>query len=234
MALFGQFVRHIAVLDHDVLFLLQAIDDGRELFFLQLLGEQGVDGVGERFDFARPGLAAAGQVFHDGGDLFVAALGGGQAQYRDFGQIFFPLHPDFEALHVLDEGIEAGVLGNDVEIGLRLLTGELADVKGDVKIEGILAVAADLDVAGLVAQFLHGFGQFIGDLGLIGAHEHQHRERMAGEQFQVFGQDVFEVDQYVVGGQGALLLFFVPFHDYTGGSRLLANIHGDAFDRDNV
>ena len=139
-------------------FLLEGIDDGRQLLFLEFLGEQGIDGVGEGLDLARPGLAAAGQVFHDGVDLFIAALGLGHAQRRDFGQVFFPLHPYFDTLQVLDEGVEAGVLGDDVKIGVRLLAGELADVKRDMKIEGVFAVAADLDVAGLVPQLLHGFG----------------------------------------------------------------------------
>jgi hypothetical protein len=34
---------------------------------------------------------------------------------------------------------------------------------------------------------------------------------VAGKDFQVFGTDVFEVDQHIVSGQGVLLSIFPPF-----------------------
>ena len=185
--------------------MFERVDEGHQLVFRQLLGEERIDGIGQGLDFAWAGRPAADQVFDDRVDLLVATLGRGHAQHRDFGQVLLPLNFDFAPLHVFDQGIETRVFGDDVEIGVRLANRELADVERDVEIQRIFPVAADLYIPGTLAQFLHGLGQVEGDLGLAGAHENKHLERVAGKDFKIFGADVFEVDEYVVGGQGWFL-----------------------------
>jgi hypothetical protein len=57
---------------------------------------------------------------------------------------------------MLDKRVEALVLGNDVEVGVRIGRREPAYVISNVEIQGIGSVAADLDITAIGTQRLDG------------------------------------------------------------------------------
>jgi hypothetical protein len=57
---------------------------------------------------------------------------------------------------VLDKGVKALVLGNDMEVGVRIGRREPAYVIGNVEIQGIRSVAADLDITAIGTQRMDG------------------------------------------------------------------------------
>ena len=127
---------------------------------------------------------------------------------------------------MLDQRVKSLVLGNDVEIGLRLLCGQLADIEGDMEIQGVGPVAGYLHVLGAVPHFLHGIYELEGKLVLIGADEDENLE-MFGVQFgQRLDLNVFVVDEDIIRAQD-----FPPFA--VTGRRMSSGTpgrsHGTAF-----
>ncbi|KAF5052601.1 hypothetical protein DSECCO2_407040 [anaerobic digester metagenome] len=102
---------------------------------------------------------------------------------------------------MLDQRIEPLVLGNDVEIGLRVLCGQLADIEGDMEIQGVGPVAGYLHVLGAVPHFLHGRYEFEGQLVLIGADEDENLEMLGVQSGQRLELNVFVVNENIVRAQ---------------------------------
>ncbi len=74
-------------------------------------------------------------------------------------------------LEVLNQGIEAGVLGYDVKEGAAVRCSELSDVVSDVEVEGVRPVPRDLDVLGSFAELLKSSGSLEWNLALTRTYE---------------------------------------------------------------
>lgn len=101
---------------------------------------------------------------------------------------------DLLSLEMLDQRIEARVLGNDVKEGVRLRGREDAYVVGDVEVQRVAAGRFEGDVFGVVAEWLQHRRQRDRDLRLIGAKEHLDLERAIREQAEILRLDVLEID----------------------------------------
>jgi len=100
---------------------------------------------------------------------------------------------------VLDERVEALVFGNDAEGGSRELSGEATYVISDVEIQSVGAGALNPDVFCVWSKGLEFGGEVERDFGLVRAAEDLGLEWVPTKLSQVFGLNVFEVDEDDVG-----------------------------------
>ncbi len=103
-------------------------------------------------------------------------------------------------LQMLDQGIESAVPRHDPKGGGRVVCRELAQVEGQMEVEGVLARASDLHVPRSRAERLHGRDQVERESFLMGADEHRHVGVLVGPGFKVPGLDALVVDQDVDHG----------------------------------
>lgn len=114
------------------------------------------------------------------------------------------MRPTFFASEVLDQRIKACILGNDVEIGRRILGGQLADVEGDMEIQGVGSVAGNLHVFGPCAHFLDCGRENEGQFRLTRPDKQENLEMFGVQSGQGFNVDVFVVDENEVRAQDGL------------------------------
>lgn len=136
------------VVDLDDASRLEDFDEGFDVVEVGFGGEKGADGAGEGFATGGAVVAHGFQFFQDDGE----ALGEGLCEFvADAGEEedgFGPCGHVASGDEVLDEGIEAFVLGDDVEVVLlRAVDGgnEPAEIEGKVKVECFAGAAFDGD-----------------------------------------------------------------------------------------
>jgi hypothetical protein len=122
---------------------------GRERFLEVLL-----DRVGERAAFGR---ALGGGVLESLDEEGVAFVGA--EEERDFGEAGVAGGEMLVRFEMGDQGIEALVLGNDVDVGARVGGEDLADFVGEDEVESVLAPAGCLDEAELAGMLLEELGE---------------------------------------------------------------------------
>ena len=78
----------------------------------------------------------------------------------------------------------------------------MADVEGDMEVQGVGAVPGNLDVLGPGSEFLYGSGCVEGELVLTGADEDKYSKMLSIQPCERGRLDVLVVDQDVVGPHG--------------------------------
>ncbi len=203
-------VLHFVIDDFDNFTFNQQLYDIVQLLFRKLLEKQGIDGAAQSFDFLRLGRFSSGKVIDDGVDSFrggyrFVCLSGEYIRDR-----IEALANDFLCLEMLDERVEAGVLGDDVEQSTGVFVGQPANVVGDVKVQGIAAVAFNLDVFGIRPKGLEGASDVDGDFGLLGAEKYLDLVGAALQKAQVFGLYILKINEHEIEFQGDFRWVTVP------------------------
>jgi hypothetical protein len=101
-----------------------------------------------------------------------------------------------------DEGVEALVAGDDVESAVGVGDPLSADFCGEDEVEGVFAFHFCADETDLGGEGHELFDEFEGDLGLVFADDHDDHDGFTGDEVEIDGLDVFEVDEEVVSGWG--------------------------------
>ena len=101
-----------------------------------------------------------------------------------------------------DEGVEALVTGDDVESAVGVCDPLSADFGGEDEVEGVFAFHFGADETDLGGEGHELFDEFEGDLGLVFADDHDDHDGFPGDEVELDGLDVFEVDEDVVSGSG--------------------------------
>src|SRR5689334_13603600 len=76
-----------------------------------------------------------------------------------------------------------------------------ADIIGDVEVKRVASTAINLNVLSIGPERLERAGRLHRDLCLLGAEEHLDAVFAAGQQADVFGLNVLEVNQHEIGFQ---------------------------------
>src|SRR6185312_6156003 len=116
-----------------------------------------------------------------------------------------PLRNGAFVLQMLDQWIEARVLGNDAERSTGNLGGKQPDIVGEVEIEGIVAGRLEENVLGISAKRMHGLGEFDRYLRLARAEKELQLELAAAQQLDIGRLNVFVVDQHEVHHPSSVL-----------------------------
>jgi len=149
-------VRHLRPLNPHDAPIARRREELRQLLLGKLLLEERVQRAQERL--LRTGLRglAPDEVRDDRLDLGIHGRRKRRLQARDLGYPRRALDEELLRSEMLDQRIEAGVLGDDVEERARVLAGERANVVGDVEVQGVRAGGLEDHVLGAGAEGLEG------------------------------------------------------------------------------